>query len=203
MPRCPVPRCRVARWNVAHCVSHVRQFGSTSRWLCRVLGLHSHARSDPTYGAAAILRRRAAHRRDASNRAPQPRRSVARGIGAASARHRRGRTLRWRRACCASRRTRGPSASTRKGTYLWSAEAVNSTPQPARRAGGVTSARVPPVRSPTSTQQRLDGPEPSPGADVGGVSPVPVQLWEQGVSQVPVQMWEQGVSQVPMQMWEG
>jgi hypothetical protein len=31
--------------------------------------------------------------------------------------------------------------------------------------------------------------EPSPGADVGGVSPVPVQTW-QGVGPVLAQMWE-------------
>jgi hypothetical protein len=31
--------------------------------------------------------------------------------------------------------------------------------------------------------------EPSPGADVAGVSPVPVQMW-QGVRPVPVQMWQ-------------
>jgi hypothetical protein len=30
--------------------------------------------------------------------------------------------------------------------------------------------------------------EPSPGADVAGVSPVPVQMWA-GASPVPVQMW--------------
>ena len=41
--------------------------------------------------------------------------------------------------------------------------------------------------------------EPSPGADVEGVSPVPVQMWQgraqsrcrwRGVSAVPVQMWQ-------------
>jgi hypothetical protein len=31
--------------------------------------------------------------------------------------------------------------------------------------------------------------EPSPGADVAGVSPVPIQMW-QGVSPVPMQMWQ-------------
>ena len=49
-------------------------------------------------------------------------------------------------------------------------------------------------------------------ADVGGVRPVPVQLWQgmcpipvqmwQGVSPIPVQMW-QGVSPIPVQMWQG
>jgi hypothetical protein len=51
----------------------------------------------------------------------------------------------------------------------------------------------------------------SPGADVAGVSPVPVQMWPgadvAGVSPVPVQMWPGadvgGVSPVPVWMWEG
>ncbi len=38
--------------------------------------------------------------------------------------------------------------------------------------------------------------EPGPGADVGGLGPVPVQV----VSTVPVQMWA-AVSPVPAQMW--
>jgi hypothetical protein len=71
----------------------------------------------------------------------------------------------------------------------------------------------------------------SPGADVGGVGPVPVQMWEgwaqsrrrcgrgepspgadvAGVSPVPMQMWQgkpspgadvEGVSPVPVQMWK-
>jgi hypothetical protein len=53
--------------------------------------------------------------------------------------------------------------------------------------------------------------EPSPGADVGRTSPVPVQMWEGEpspgadvgrTSPVPVRMWA-GVSPVPVQMWEG
>ncbi len=43
--------------------------------------------------------------------------------------------------------------------------------------------------------------EPSPGTDVVGVSPVPVQMWD-GASPVPVQMWD-GASPVPVQMWDG
>ncbi len=39
------------------------------------------------------------------------------------------------------------------------------------------------------------GLQPSPGADVGRVSPVPVQMWWQGASPVPAQMWG-GVSAV-------
>jgi hypothetical protein len=41
----------------------------------------------------------------------------------------------------------------------------------------------------------------SPGADVGGVSPVPVQMWVDWVSPVPLQMWVDWVSPVPVQMW--
>jgi hypothetical protein len=41
---------------------------------------------------------------------------------------------------------------------------------------------------------------PSPGADVAGVRPVPVQMW-QGCAPVPGQMWE-GASPVLMQMWQ-
>ena len=43
--------------------------------------------------------------------------------------------------------------------------------------------------------------EPSPGADVAGVGPVPVQMWA-GTGPVPVQMWA-GASPVPVQMWAG
>ena len=43
--------------------------------------------------------------------------------------------------------------------------------------------------------------EPSPGADVAGVSPVSAQMWA-GAGPVPAQMWA-GVRPVPVQMWQG
>ncbi len=44
--------------------------------------------------------------------------------------------------------------------------------------------------------------EASPGADVAGARPVPVQMWQGRAPLVPVQMWA-GASAVPVQMWAG
>jgi hypothetical protein len=76
-------------------------------------------------------------------------------------------------------------------------------------------------RAPAAVQRWQRG-EPSPGADVAGVGPVPVLMWQraspvpvwqgwaqsplvqirQRASLFPVQTWE-GVSPVPVQMWRG
>jgi hypothetical protein len=69
----------------------------------------------------------------------------------------------------------------------------------AAHPGALLQARA----HPKTERRGWNGSEPSPGADVGRASPVPVQMWA-GMSPVLVQMWA-GVSPVPMQMttWGG
>ena len=55
--------------------------------------------------------------------------------------------------------------------------------------------------SPGADVSRGAAGEPSPRADVAGVSSVPVQVWA-GASPVPVKLWV-GVSPVPVRMWRG